>query len=62
MLTFPMLLKILQEAEARRDDEELPQEVRDLSAETASLCMERMAMEGLNREQLERLAKAEMHA
>lgn len=52
-----MLLQILVEAEARRDDETLPAEVRDRSAETVSLCKQRMAAEGLTRDQLERLAR-----
>lgn len=59
MLTHAMLLQILEEAEARRDDADLPQEVRDRSAETVSLCKQRMAMEGLTRAQLEEVAKAE---
>ena len=58
-MTFSMLLQILQEAEARRDDASLPQEVRDRSAETVSLCKQRMAMEGLTREQLTELAAHE---
>ncbi len=58
-MTFSMLLQILQEAEARRDDASLPQEVRDRSAETVSLCKQRMAMEGLTREQLAELAAQE---
>lgn len=58
-MTFSMLLQILQEAEARRDDASLPQEVRDRSAETVSLCKQRMAMEGLTREQLTELAAQE---
>lgn len=62
MLTFSMLLQILEEAEERRDDGSLPQDVRNRSAETASLCMQRLADEGLSRERLEHLAKAELHA
>lgn len=58
-MTFSMLLKILQEAEARRDDASLPHEVRDRSAETVALCKQRMAMEGLTREQLTELAAQE---
>lgn len=58
-MTFSMLLQILQEAEARRDDASLPKEVRDRSAETVSLCKQRMAMEGLTREQLAELAAQE---
>ena len=58
-MTFSMLLQILQEAEARSDDASLPQEVRDRSAETVSLCKQRMAMEGLTREQLTELAAQE---
>lgn len=56
MLPHSMLLQILEEAEARRDDAELPQEARDRSAETVSLCKQRMAMEGLTRAQLEEIA------
>jgi hypothetical protein len=59
MMTFSMLLNILIEAEARRDDPSLPQEVRDRSAETVSLCNQRMDEEGLTREQLEMEARAE---
>lgn len=46
MLTFSMLLQILEEAESRRDDQSLPQDARDRSAETVSLCKQRMAKEG----------------
>ena len=59
MMTHKMLLQILVEAEARRDDERLPDEVRERSAETVSLCKQRMAMEGLTRDALERLAAQE---
>lgn len=59
MLTHSMLLQMLVEAEARRDDVTLPQDVRNRSAETVSLCKQRMAMEGLTRAQLEELALAE---
>lgn len=59
MMTHKMLLQILVEAEARRDDETLPDEVRERSAETVSLCKQRMAMEGLTRDALERLAAQE---
>lgn len=59
MLTFSMLLQILTEAEARRDDETLPQPVRDRSAETVDLCCQRMAQEGLTRAQLVELAREE---
>lgn len=58
MLTYTLLLLVLVEAEARRDDETLPQEARDRSAETVSLCCLRMAKEGLTRSQLEELATA----
>lgn len=57
MLTHQMLLQILVEAEARSDDATLPQDVRDRSAETVSLCKQRMAQEGLTRAQLEDLAQ-----
>lgn len=59
MLTHSMLLQMLVEAEARRDDVTLPQDVRNRSAETVSLFKQRMAMEGLTRAQLEELALAE---
>ena len=58
-MTFSMLLQILLEAEERRDDVSLPQDVRDRSAETVPLCKQRMALEGLTREQLEKLATQE---
>lgn len=57
MLTHQMLLQILVEAEARSDDATLPQDARDRSAETVSLCKQRMAQEGLTRAQLEELAQ-----
>ena len=56
-MTYEDLLKILTDAEARRDDETLPDDVRSRSAETVSLCEERMAREGLTLDQLERLAR-----
>ena len=56
---YSMLLQMLVEGEARRDDETLPQDARDRSAETVGLCCQRMAMEGLNRDRLEQHAKAE---
>lgn len=59
MLTHSMLLQMLVEAEARRDEDTLPQDVRDRSAETVSFCKLRMAKEGLTRTQLEELALAE---
>lgn len=59
MLTHSMLLQILVEAETRRDDKTLPQDVRDRSGETVSLCKLRMAKEGLTRSQLEEIAQAE---
>ena len=59
MLTHSMLLQMLVEAEARRDDASLPQAVRDRSAETVSLCKERMAVEGLSRDRLEQIARGE---
>lgn len=57
-MTYGDLYQILIEAEARRDDETLPQDVRDRSAETVSLCKQRMAKEGLNRDRLQQLAFA----
>lgn len=59
MLTHAMFLQILQEAEARRDDKYLDQAARDRSAETVSLCKQRMAQEGLTRQQLEEHAAEE---
>jgi len=59
MLTHAMLLQFLVEAEARRDDDTLPADVRARSAETAALCEQRMATEGLTRAQLEELATAD---
>lgn len=57
-MTFAMLLKILTEAEARQADKSLPADVRERSAETVSLCKQRMASEGITRDQLEHLARA----
>jgi hypothetical protein len=57
-MEWKMLYQCLIEAEARRDDERLPQDVRDRSAETVSLCKQRMAMEGLSRDALKQLARA----
>jgi len=59
MLTCSMLLKILEEAEARRDDLTLSQDVRDRSAETVGLCKQRMVKEGMTRSQLEEFASTE---
>ncbi len=59
MLTYAMLLQILVEAEARRDNTDLPQDVRDRSSATALLCNQRMAQEGLSRQQLEERARAD---
>lgn len=55
-MTPAMLLQFLVEAEARCADETLPKDVRERSAETVSLCKERMAREGWTRSQLEALA------
>lgn len=57
-MEWKMLWQCLIEAEERRDNPNWPQRVRDNSAETVSLCKQRMAMEGITREQLQRLAKA----
>lgn len=57
-MTYALLLQMLTEAEARRDDESLPADVRERSAETVSLCKQRMASEGLTRYQLEQQAAA----
>lgn len=56
-MTYAMLLQILIEAEARRNDVTLPADVRERSRETISLCNQRMTMEGLTRVQIEGLAK-----
>lgn len=58
-MTFADLWQILIEAEARRDDETLPADVRKRSAETVSLALERMAREGLTRAQVKALAFAD---
>ncbi len=58
-LTYAMLLQILVEAEARRDDKSLPREVRARSAETVDLCNQRMKNEGVTIVELKKLAKAE---
>lgn len=55
-MTFETLWQLLCEAEARRDDESLPNDVRERSAETVALCKQRMAREGLTRSQLRELA------
>lgn len=55
-MTYRDLWLILVEAEARRDDETLPADVRARSAETVGLCEQRMHNEGLTRAQLKRLA------
>lgn len=57
-MTYAMLLQILLEAEARVADEKLPADVRERSAETVSLCNQRMATEGITRAELKRLAKS----
>ncbi len=59
MLSHALLLTILVEAEGRRDDASLPQEARERSAETVSLCKQRMAMEGLTRSQFEEIAQTQ---
>lgn len=56
-MTFADFYQILTEAEVRRDDQSLPHDVRARSAETVSLCEERLAKEGLSRDQLADLAK-----
>ena len=57
-MTYADLYQILIEAEARRDNESIPADVRTRSAETVSLVKERMAKEGLTRSQLVDLANA----
>jgi hypothetical protein len=56
IMTFADFYQILSEAEARRDDQLLPKEVRTRSTETVALCEERMAKMGLSRSQLIELA------
>lgn len=55
-MTWSMLLRMLTEAEARVANESLPEDVRERSAETVSLCKERMAREGVTLEELKQLA------
>ena len=58
-MTYQMLLKLLLEAEARRDNLDHPADVRLRSQETVSLCERRMVLLGITRQDLERLAAAE---
>ena len=53
-MSYKQLYQILVEAEARRDDNHLPADVRTRSAETVALVEERMRREGLTRKQLKR--------
>lgn len=56
-MEWKMFYQVLIEAEARMNDERWPLDVRERSAETVSLCKQRMAMEGITRDQLKALAK-----
>jgi hypothetical protein len=56
-MNYKMLHQILTEAQARRDNQKWPQDVRDRSAETVALCEERMKLEGISRADLKRLAR-----
>lgn len=56
-MTYAMLLQILTEAE-HRVKTETDQGVRERSQETVNLCLERLRIEGITREQLESLAAA----
>ncbi len=58
-MTYALLLQMLTEAESRRDNESLPADVRERSGETASICYERMARQGITIHQLRELAAAE---
>lgn len=60
MLTYQMLLQILVEAEGRRDNTDLPKDVRNRSAETVRLCNERLTKEGITRSELESLVREEL--
>lgn len=51
-LSYYRLLEMLQRAEFFRDDTTQPADVRANSAETVTLCEQRMATEGLTRAQL----------
>jgi hypothetical protein len=56
-MTYTDLYQILVEAEMRRDDESLPRDVRGRSAETVSICEEKLVREGLSRKRLIELAQ-----
>ncbi|TCK37991.1 hypothetical protein B0G84_3293 [Paraburkholderia sp. BL8N3] len=55
-MTFLDLYQILIEAEARRDDESLPADVRFRSGLSVCMAEERMRREGLTRASLKKLA------
>lgn len=55
-MTYADLYQILIEAEARVADALNSSDVRTRSQETVDLCNQRMAREGITREQLKRLA------
>jgi hypothetical protein len=57
-MTYADLYQILIEAEARRDDPSLPDDVRFRSAMSAELCLERMRREELTRDELRKLARS----
>lgn len=59
MLTYSMLLQMLKEAEARRDNTDYPKDVRARATESVKLCEKRMKMEGISREELIVLARSE---
>ena len=56
-MTYADLYQILIEAEARRDNETLPADVRFRSGMSAEMALERMRREGLTRDQLRKLAR-----
>lgn len=58
MLTYADFYQILIEAEERRDDKDLPADVRFWSGIAAELCVERMRRDGLTRERLIELARS----
>lgn len=57
-MTYSTLLQILMEAECRAANHE-DEAVRKRSQETVNLCNARLALEGVTRAELERLAKEE---
>lgn len=59
-MDYGMLLQILNEAEARADDETLPSEVRERSNETANLVYQRLEVENISIDMLHLLAAQEL--